>query len=165
MTNLTYIKKIILGIDLGLSNLGYAILVTDGVIRNYISFNCFFTSKYICTSKRIVKIYNFLTEILYMYSPTLICLEKVFHTNNTNTFSTINQVHGVIILLLEQHNKIFFEITPKQVKIYNGLKSNCTKKEVIEQMKKRFKIIDKHKKNDDAFDALAIANASFYLFT
>jgi len=163
---LTKIKKIILGLDLGISNLGYAVLVSDGIIKNYIVYNCFFTSKFISTSERILKIYLFLEQLLITYSPNLVCIEKVFHTNNTKTFSVINQVHGAILALLASKKLLLLEITPIQVKLYNGLKSNCKKQEIIIRMKSVFKIKNNnYKKNDDAFDALAISNTFFYLFT
>jgi crossover junction endodeoxyribonuclease RuvC len=153
----------ILGLDLGLARLGYGIIDFITYFLKYITHGCLFTSSKQPISSRLNIIYEDLINLIFYYQPDIIILEKVFHTNNTKTINVINQVHGIILLLIEQLNLPVFEYTPIQVKQSILLTSKAKKTEVI----KRIQLLFKLQKNigcqiDDAFDGLACAQTHIY---
>jgi len=105
--------------------------------------------------KRLKVIYDKLMELRDKYPPKVIVIERGFSRFNMAT-QVIYRVHGVTNLLFYDCDQIYYP--PKTVKeaILSG---NATKKQVQEEIKKRYP--DVVFKNEDESDAYAVGLTHF----
>ena len=106
-------EKIILGIDPGLENTGWAVvdegkLVDCGVILT--------TTKQ-KSAQRLVKIYNELEEIIKKFKVTEMAIETLFFAKNAKSAIKVSEAIGVIKLVGVKNNLEVAEYTPLQVKM------------------------------------------------
>lgn len=144
---------LILGIDPGLSNLGYAViensnspeLVEYGVIK---------TNKNTPYNKRLNEIFERLETLYKKYKPEVTVLEKLYFKKNVKTAMRIGEVRGVILLLTSLFHSEVFEISPSKVKSsFTGF-GRASKKEMKRMVEILFR---KNIKDDDSVDAIAMA--------
>ncbi len=149
----------ILGIDPGMAIVGYGlieynpessgeiILLASGSIQ---------TDKKLDDSKRLLEIYNDLSEIINKYKPDYASVENLFFFKNQKTVIPVAEARGVILTVLEKFNIPTYSYTPMEVKqILTGY-GRADKKEV-EQMVKIALNKNNLPKLDDTVDAIAIA--------
>lgn len=147
----------VLGIDPGMAIVGYALidyiddknikLITSGSIQ---------TDKELTDSKRLLEIYNDLSEIIEEDKPDCASVEQLFFFKNQKTIIPVAEARGVILTVLEKYNIPTYNYTPMEVKqILTGY-GRADKKEV-EQMVKISLNTDELPKLDDTIDAIAIA--------
>lgn len=147
----------ILGIDPGLAIVGYAMieqdekreikLLTSGSIQ---------TDKKQEDSKRLLEIYNDLSEIVEKYKPDCASVEQLFFFKNQKTIIPVAEARGVILTVLEKYNIPIYGYTPMEVKQVLTGYGRADKKEV-EQMVRLNLCADCLPKLDDTVDAIAIA--------
>ena len=147
----------ILGIDPGMAIVGYAMidLDKDGSIKLLTS-GSIQTDKKFEDSKRLLEIYNDLSEIVKEYKPDCASVEQLFFFKNQKTIIPVAEARGVILTVLEKYEIPNYSYTPMEVKqILTGY-GRAEKKEV-EQMVKLTLGVDNLPKLDDTVDAIAIA--------
>ena len=146
----------ILGIDPGMAIVGYGMieitqdkitLLTSGSIQ---------TDKKLDDSKRLLEIYNDLSQIVEMYSPDCASVEQLFFFKNQKTIIPVAEARGVILTVLVKYQIPTFSYTPMEVKQVLTGYGRADKKEV-EQMVKINLETDDLPKLDDTVDAIAIA--------
>lgn len=147
----------ILGIDPGMAIVGYAMidqnekseirLLTSGSIQ---------TDKKLSDSKRLLEIYNDLSEIVEKYKPDCASVEQLFFFKNQKTVIPVAEARGVILTVLEKYNIPIYSYTPMEVKQVLTGYGRADKKEV-EQMVRLSLCTDNLPKLDDTVDAIAIA--------
>jgi len=142
----------ILGIDPGLSQFGYAVLDFDE--KGEIELICagdIISKK--GEQKRLLKIFQTLSDILSTYAPEICIIEKVFININKLSSLNLGQARGVAILCCEIANKLYLEIGATSVKkniLGNG---RASKSEIQTYVFNRFHI----KLRANACDAIIIA--------
>ncbi len=67
-------------------------------------------------SKRIWEIHTKLDEIVREFRPSVMVVESLFHSNNSQSLMKLSQVRGVILLLGEAHSMDIFEYSPMEIK-------------------------------------------------
>lgn len=105
---------------------------------------------------RLVSIFSDLNELLDIYRPTVVGIEKLFFVRNVTNGIEVAHARGVILYALASRGIIVNEFTPLQVK--QAITGNGMAKKP--QVQKAVQIILKLSeipKSDDAADALAIA--------
>lgn len=147
----------ILGIDPGMAIVGYAMiefgengnieLLTSGSIQ---------TDKKLDDSKRLLEIYNDLSQIVDKYKPNCASVEKLFFFKNQKTVIPVAEARGVILTVLEKYEIPTYGYTPMEVKQVLTGYGRAEKKEV-EQMVKLTLGTENLPKLDDTVDAIAIA--------
>ena len=146
----------ILGIDPGMAIVGYALvevindnieLLTSGSIQ---------TDKNLGASKRLLEIYNDLSQIVEKYEPDCASVEQLFFFKNQKTIIPVAEARGVILTVLEKFGIPTYSYTPMEVKQVLTGYGRAEKKEV-EQMVKLTLQTDNLPKLDDTVDAIAIA--------
>ena len=97
----------VLGIDPGLQNFGYAV-IEHGETMNLLCAGEIVTQKE--DEKRLVKIYEGVSDLIRVYNPDLCVVERTF-VNPKNPFSSLNlgQARGVILLSFQIFNKKYFK--------------------------------------------------------
>lgn len=152
-------QEIILGIDPGLADTGYGLILKNGHEISLISYGCIKTSKKNSSAQRLKKINQELTSLIKKFKPTEMAVEQLFFCKNTKTALAVGQARGVIIFTAIENNLPIFEFTPLQVKQAVTSYGRAEKKQV-QEMVKRLLRLKACPEPDDAADALAIALCS-----
>lgn len=150
---------IVLGIDPGLSKIGWGVVNFTPDEPLYISSGFITTSTKDCLSQRLKKIHDFIVEVVHQFSPQSVVLEKIFV--NTNPGSSLNFAYarGAIMLSLVLNNLKIQELSPNTVKKRLSGNGHATK-EQIKYMVQKILNISLDDKNSDVYDALALAICS-----
>ena len=122
-------------------------LLTSGSIQ---------TNKTLSDSKRLLEIYNDLSEIVETYKPDCASVEQLFFFKNQKTIIPVAEARGVILTVLEKYKIPAFSYTPMEVKQVLTGYGRADKKEV-EQMVRLTLQTNSLPKLDDTVDAIAIA--------
>lgn len=148
--------EIVLGIDPGLADTGYGLILKDGGRLSLIAYGCVKTKKDKDLGERLKQINRELTALIKKFKPTQLAVEQLFFCKNVKTALVVGQARGVIILTAIENNLPIYEFTPLQVKQAVASYGRAEKRQIQEMVK-----ILLHLKNcpqpDDAADALAIA--------
>jgi crossover junction endodeoxyribonuclease RuvC len=145
----------VLGVDPGLSNLGWAV-IEDSDPPKLIDFGLIITDKNIKEEERLSIIYRNLKEIYNKYSPIYTVIENIYFKKNIKTAIKIGEVKGIILLTAYENNSSVFELNPSNVKLYFTGYGGSDKS----NMKKMVKILYKIDINeDDTVDAIALATS------
>ncbi len=146
----------ILGIDPGYAIVGYGVLEYDGSDFSVKGFGAITTSSEIHFDNRLSIIYNDMNDLIEMYKPDAISLEKLYFNTNHTTAIDVAQARGVILLSANRHDVKIYEYTPLQVKNSVVGYGRAEKKQVQEMTRSILKLKE-IPKPDDAADALALA--------
>jgi crossover junction endodeoxyribonuclease RuvC len=106
--------------------------------------------------ERLAEIYADLCEIIKVYKPQFMAVERVYFTTNQKTAIDVSQARGVILLAAVNNNVEISEYTPLQVKQSVTGYGKAVKSQV-QEMIRRILELSAIPKPDDTADALAIA--------
>ena len=149
----------ILGIDPGMAIVGYGLIEVSGERNENIKLlesGSIQTNKDLSDSKRLLEIYNDLSELLKSLNPDCASVEKLFFFKNQKTIIPVAEARGVVMTVLEKFGIPAYDYTPMEVKQVLTGYGRAEKKEV-EQMVKIALGTDNLPKLDDTVDAIAIA--------
>jgi len=104
----------ILGIDPGLANIGWAVL---GDEKTLIKCGCLITKVTDTNAKRLGKIYEELERIIKKFKIETIALETLFFAKNVKSAMKVAEVIGVIKICGEKNKLEVFGYTPLQIKM------------------------------------------------
>lgn len=152
---------IILGIDQGLANIGYAIINTEPELT-HLEHGIIKTTPDPVFGRRLLLIKSKLMEVIDKYNPDLICTESLFcnkaQSSGRNKSAAIvqtNMATAVIFMLGAEKNIPIRQFVPISVKKQVTGSGKATKEEVEDAIKQHFK--DIIIKKDHESDAIAIA--------
>lgn len=146
---------IILGIDPGIAITGYGILSYENDKISIVASGSIQTSKNKSTPKRLVELFDDISEIIDTYKPDIASIEQLFYFKNLKTVIPVAQARGVITMALAKKGVEIAEYTPLQVKQTITGFGRATKEEVKQMTE--FALNEKMPKLDDTVDAIAIA--------
>lgn len=146
----------ILGIDPGYAIVGFGVLDYDGRSFSVVNFGAITTPAEMSFDERLEVIYKDMTDVIAIYKPDAISLEKLFFNTNHTTAIDVAQARGVILLCARQNGVKSFEYTPLQVKNSVVGYGRAEKKQVQEMTRSMLRLKE-IPKPDDAADALALA--------
>lgn len=146
----------ILGIDPGMAIVGYGMIGVNKDNIELLTSGSIQTNKKLDDSKRLLEIYNDLSQIVEKYQPDCASVEQLFFFKNQKTIIPVAEARGVILTVLEKYKIPTFSYTPMEVKQVLTGYGRADKKEV-EQMVKIALDNQQLPKLDDTIDAIAIA--------
>ena len=146
----------ILGIDPGYAIVGVGVIEYNGQRFKTLEYGAITTPAGMPFSQRLQMIYEQMQEILMIYKPEAMAVEKLYFNTNTTTAIDVAQARGVILVAAQQAGVPCYEYTPLQVKQAVVGYGRAEKKQVIE-MTKKILSLSRTPKPDDVADALAIA--------
>lgn len=149
----------ILGIDPGMAIVGYGLIEVGGNTNENIKLlnsGSIQTNKNLPDSKRLLEIYNDLSQLAEELKPDCASVEKLFFFKNQKTIIPVAEARGVIMTVLEKYNIPSYDYTPMEVKQVLTGYGRAEKKEV-EQMVKIALGVETLPKLDDTVDAIGIA--------
>jgi crossover junction endodeoxyribonuclease RuvC len=154
-------KKRILGIDPGLATLGFGVVDCAGQAPvSMVDYGVIKTTATATTEQRLVTLYDDLHEMIKLFKPQLVSIEKLFFYKMGNTIA-VAQARGVVLLVLGQHQVPLVEFTPAQIKQSLTGYGNAVKQDVQEAVARELKL-NALPKPDDAADGLAVALTAWY---
>ncbi len=145
---------IILGIDPGYAIVGYGVLDTCGMKPK--AYGVIRTEAGNPIEDRLSEIYDNMMELLAVFKPDHVAIEKLYFNTNEKTAINVSQARGVILLACVKCGVKVYEYTPLQVKM-SVVGYGRAEKQQIMDMTKRLLGLKKIPRPDDAADALAIA--------
>ena len=149
------IKMIIMGIDPGTKNCGYAILNKEKTSTNLIEAGLIKIKEKIL-QHQIIELVEGLDIIFKNHKIDAVVIEDIFYAYNPQTVLKLAQFRGALSLKILQEFGNFHEFTPLQVKKAVTGNGKATKEQVA-FMVKRILGIKKEIKPLDITDAIAIA--------
>lgn len=147
---------IILGIDPGTTDVGFAVIELQKNQRNIITYGVIHTTPKVAQSIKLVEIMNDLEEIIQQHNITHAAIEKLFFSTNLKTGIDVAQSRWVIVATISKFWVPIMEYTPLQVKKALCWNGKAEKKQIGRAVQLLFKL-DAVPKPDDAADALGIA--------
>ena len=147
---------VILGIDPGYAIVGYGVIEYQNNHFRVLDFGAITTKAHTDFNDRLLHIHAGLTNLIEIYKPQAMAIEKLFFNTNQKTAIDVAQARGVILLSARQHNVNIFEYTPLQVK-QSVVGYGRAEKKQVQEMTKLILNLDAVPKPDDTADALAMA--------
>ncbi len=151
----------VLGIDPGSQTLGWGIVEGNGLKYQGVAYGTVKSSPRQVFSKRLLKIYNGIDEVIKRFEPDVISIEEAFYAKNVQVAMKLGQVRGVVLLLGEKLGLEIAEYSPRLVKKTVVGYGNAEKQQVQEMVRLLLKLT-KNPEPHDAADALAIAITHFH---
>ena len=147
----------ILGIDPGLANTGWAVVNDQLRITNYelIACGCLVTKSSQNDTERLMYIYNELEKIIKKYKVEAVALETLFFAKNAKSAIKVSEAIGVIKLCGVRCGLPVFGYTPLQVKVAL-VGYGRAEKEQVEIMIRNFLKLDGPVSPSHASDAVAV---------
>ncbi len=145
---------IILGIDPGSRNTGYALININGKKLTYIASGTIVLTNEKDFNKRLCRVHEEVTKIVEKYKPSEIAFESLIYVKNPTSLIKLSQTRGAMISALGKLAKVF-EYAPNTIKSAVTGHGHATK----ESIQKTLKMIygELVYKTHDESDALAIA--------
>ena len=146
----------ILGIDPGLGTTGYGIISNINNEMELVDFGTIKTSPKDSLSKRLKIIFDYISELIIKYKPSIFSIEEIFYSNNVKSSLLLGHARGVAIAAAATNDIIVYEYSAKKIKQSLTGNGNAHKEQVKFMVKNLLKLQEAPKSND-ASDALAIA--------
>lgn len=151
----------VLGIDPGSETLGWGVVEGSGLKYNLVDFGTVKSSPKEAFSKRLLKIFDGVADVIWKFQPDVLSIEEAFYANNVKVALKLGQVRGVVMLAGEKARIEIAEYAPRLIKQTVVGYGNAEKHQVQEMVRilMRMKTIPQP---HDAADALAIAICHFH---
>ncbi len=146
----------VMGIDPGVAITGYGVVEESGNDNNYLYSGCIRTAKEELPAVRLETIHNYVFELISLYKPQALAIEKIFFSKNVRTAFQVGEARGVIILAAARCKLDLYEYTPLQVKQAVAGYGKAEKSQVQYMVKMLLKL-ERVPSVDDEADALAVA--------
>jgi crossover junction endodeoxyribonuclease RuvC len=153
--------KYFLGIDPGLSEVGFGIISAENNRIEFVECGIIKTHPENTFSERLKIIKDDLTEILKSHKFSAVGVEELFFCKNVTNAIKVAHARGVILETIFEFQISSFEFTPLQVKS-NICGYGKADKVQVQDMVKRTLNLNARPKPYDAADALAIAICTAY---
>jgi crossover junction endodeoxyribonuclease RuvC len=106
----------VLGIDPGLSTMGYGVVERDGGKLRPLALGVIRTPSNRPTAQRLALIRTDFLEITSSFKPDVVALERLFFNANVRTAMSVAQAAGVVMATAAEKGLEVFEYTPPEVK-------------------------------------------------
>lgn len=142
----------ILGIDPGLANLGWAVMNEEELVE----YGCIETRAREKSEDRLDYIFGKVEELLDKYKVNEVVMESLYFAKNAKSAIKVAEVMGVVKVCAKRNGVKVYEYTPLQIKTALTGYGRATKDQV-EDMVKRLLDRDEPIRPDHASDAVAVA--------
>lgn len=149
-------QNIILGIDPGLANTGWGVILQKGSKLECLAYGCIATTKQDDLPTRLKKIYDQMNAIIQRFEPSCVGIETVWFGVNTQSAFATGQARGAALVACASKDLFVGEFTPRQIKLA-VVGTGTAEKEQVQYMVKQLLVLDTDPKPDHAADALAAA--------
>lgn len=151
----------VLGIDPGSETLGWGVVEGSGLQYSLVDFGTVKSSPRQKFSKRLLKAYQGVEEVIGRFTPDVLSIEEAFYAVNVGVALKLGQVRGAVLVLAEQQGLEIAEYSPRLIKQTVVGYGNAEKHQVQEMVRLLLKMKAVPAPHDAA-DALAIAICHFH---
>lgn len=155
---ITLTPKIILGLDPGLGTTGYGVIEVLGNKIKMLGYGTISTKPGQATEVRLLELKKGIINLLRLWSPYKIIIEKLIVGKNISTAVAVGQARGVLLAECAASGIPIIELAPTQIKLGVTGYGKASKGQVNRMLKTQLNI-KKPITPDDASDALAMAVA------
>jgi len=149
-------SRIILGVDPGISLLGFGVIRTDGEAMHHLEHGCIATTPDQPLPDRLRLLYDGLVRVKDRWRVTDVAVENLFYSRNVSTAVAVGQARGVALLATVDQTTSFGEYMPSEIKqIVGGF--GAARKREMQEMVALLLGLHRPPSPDDAADALAVA--------
>ena len=149
-------KLKIIGIDPGLNNTGFGIILYNDIKIETIDFGVITSNSTDSLSKRLNMIYEDILSIINKHKPDCMSIEEVFYSKNVKTTMKLGQARGAVLIAAAQANLQVYEYSAKKIKL--SLTGNgASHKDQVKFMVENSLNIELNNCKNDVSDALAAA--------
>ena len=146
----------VIGIDPGLNNTGYGIVLFNNKKIETIDFGVITSNNKDTLSNRLNMIYEDILSILSNYKPDCMSIEEVFYSNNIKTTMKLGQARGAVLIAAAQTKIQIYEYSARKIKLSLTGNGTSHKDQVRFMVENSLQIrLDNYK--NDVSDALAAA--------
>ena len=149
-------ERTILGIDPGLANTGWGIVVQRGPRLSCAAYGCISTSKDMPLAHRLMKIHQQMGAVIARFEPTFVGIETVWFGANTQSAFATGQARGAALVACAEHDLDVGEFSPSQIKLA-VVGTGSADKEQVQYMVRQLLALEDVPHPDHAADALAAA--------
>lgn len=147
---------VVLGIDPGISNTGYGVVVSSGNRMGALDGGVICTSEPQPIEQRLTVIHARVCELIAEHRPDAVAIEDLYFGKNVRTASAVGQARGVVLLAAGSEGVPCFSYTPQQIK-QAVCGSGAAAKDQVERMVEALLSLPEPPRPDHAADALAVA--------
>jgi crossover junction endodeoxyribonuclease RuvC len=147
---------IVLGVDPGLTIVGYGILESQGKKVLVRGFGTLATSGDDPLSARLKRIHSSIQDIIKKFEPDALACETVFYSRNARSTILLGHARGAVLLAAESCGVRVVEISPREVKSAVVGRGSSSKSQVRYMVKAQLALQDLPE-STDVSDALAVA--------
>ena len=151
----------VLGIDPGSETLGWGVVEGSGLKYELVDFGTVRSTAKQAFSKRLLKVYEGVAEVIDKYAPEVVAVEDTFYAANVGVALKLGQVRGAMLLLAEQRGLEIAEYSPRLIK-QTIVGYGAAEKQQVQEMVKILLRMKTVPTPHDAADALAIAICHFH---
>jgi crossover junction endodeoxyribonuclease RuvC len=146
----------VLGVDPGLSSTGWGVIECHKATYRLIAKGAVTTSARNDFPSRLLTIHDAVSEIIAMYRPRVLAIEKTIYAQNVKIALNLGHVRGLLILAAAKRNLTIEEYTPKEIKSSITGNGNASKVQVQKMVQSLLALSEMPSPNDIAY-ALAVA--------
>ena len=157
---------IILSVDQGLANFGYAVLQYENDVTTLLDYGCFTTTSKGNQQKRIFNLIDKFEELIIKYHPQYIVHERLFFSppaRNTRKKSAsilnTNMITGAIWYIAGKHDVEVHQYSPQTVKKSLSGNGRADKNVMINKIESMFDIVCLKTRKEHICDAISIGLA------
>lgn len=150
------VERTILGIDPGLANTGWGVVLQQGSRLSCRAYGCIATPKDMELSQRLRKIHEQMGAVIERYAPVCVGIETVWFGQNVTAAFATGQARGAALVACAESGLDVGEFTPRQIKLA-VVGTGSAEKEQVQYMVQKLLSLDVPPRPDHAADALAAA--------
>lgn len=151
----------VLGIDPGYERLGIAVVEKESGQKEKLLYSaCFKTSPKEPHHKRLGMIGEEMERVIKEFSPDVLAIETLFFNSNQKTAMMVSEARGVLLYTSTKNNLEIKEFTPLQIKVAVTGNGRSDKQGIIKMIPLLI-TLEKSKRLDDEYDAIAVALTYF----
>jgi len=147
---------LILGVDPGIVNTGYAILNIENKAPRLVDYGCIQTKQTALFPFRLKTIYDGVTQVIERFKPDTIALEEVIYSKNVQIALKMGHARGVTLLAAVNKGISTAEYSPREIKLAitgNGAASKSQVQRMVYQLLNLHELSASY----DITDAMAVA--------
>jgi crossover junction endodeoxyribonuclease RuvC len=146
----------ILGVDPGLTSVGWGLVEIAGSRVRHIAHGCIETKADRPQAERLFSIYTAFREVLTAWAPAESAIEKLYFARNVSSALPVAEARGVLCMALAEQGLRVREFTPNAIK--KGVTGSArADKAQVQEMVRFILALDAIPRPDHAADALASA--------
>ncbi len=147
---------IVLGIDPGMSLMGFGVVEESGQRLRALQYGCLRTAAGRPRGERLASLFDGVTDLIARHRPERLALEELFFNRNVTTALSVGEARGVVLLAAQKAGLPVTELNPMLVK-QAVVGYGRAEKQQVQNMVRVILGLAEPPRPDDAADALAVA--------